>query len=48
VAFRPAIAAVDLQRLAISNEVANRHRLEAEWLRLATALGPVPFSLQLD
>jgi hypothetical protein len=36
-ALRPAIAAVDLQQLAVEDQVANRHRLEPEWLRLQTA-----------
>ena len=33
----PAIAAVHLQQLPLANQVADRHRPEAERLRLATA-----------
>src|SRR5262245_63950894 len=44
---RPAIAAVNLQELALAGEVANRQRLEPERLRLAPAPGLVPVLLQL-
>jgi hypothetical protein len=40
------IAAVELQQLSTPDQVADGHRLGAERLRLAPALGPVP--LQLD
>jgi hypothetical protein len=45
---RPTVAAVHLQQLPISDEVANRHGLEVEGLRLAAALGLVPILLNLD
>jgi hypothetical protein len=40
VPLRPAIATVDLQQLALADQVANRHRLDAErlWLTAATGL----------
>jgi len=47
-ALRPAIAALDLQQLALPDQVANRHRLESDWLRLAAAPGLVPIPLDLD
>src|SRR5262245_37926989 len=42
---RPAIPAVDLQQLPLPDEVANRHGLEVEGLRLAAAPGLVPILL---
>jgi hypothetical protein len=41
-ARRLAVAAVHLEQLPISDEVAHRHGLEVEGLRLAAALGLVP------
>src|SRR5262245_45721826 len=43
----PVGAALNLQELALAVEVANRHRLEPERLRLAPAPGLVPVLLQL-
>jgi hypothetical protein len=39
---------MDLKQLAALDEVANRHRLNAEQLGLAAAAGPVPIALELD
>jgi hypothetical protein len=39
---------VELQQLSIPDQVANRHGLEVEGLRLAAALGLVPILLKLD
>src|SRR5262245_33128414 len=47
-ARRSPAAAVDLQEPALANEVADRHRLNAERLRLAAAAGPVLIALKLD
>jgi hypothetical protein len=44
----PAIAAVDLQQRPLPDQVTDRHRLEAEGLRLAAAARPVPIALELD
>jgi hypothetical protein len=46
VSLRPAIGAVDLQQLPFTDQVTDGHRLGAERLRLAPALGLLP--LQLD
>jgi hypothetical protein len=47
VTLRPAVAAVDLQQLPLPDEVADRHRLEAErpWLAPAPGLVPIPLDL---
>jgi hypothetical protein len=42
VPLRPAIAAVNLEQLPLSDEVTNRHGLQVEGLRLAAAPGLVP------
>jgi hypothetical protein len=39
---------MDLKQLAALDEVANRHRLNAEQLGLAAAASPVPIALELD
>jgi hypothetical protein len=48
VARRSARAAMDLQQLPLSDEVANRHGFRVEGLWLAAAPGLVPILLQLD
>jgi hypothetical protein len=48
VPLRPAIAAVHFQQFPFLDEVADRHRFETERLWLASALGLVAISLQLD
>jgi hypothetical protein len=45
---QPARAAMDLQQLAALDEIADRHRLNVERLRLAPAACPVPIALKLD
>jgi hypothetical protein len=40
--FPPAVAAMDLQQLPLSDQVTDRHRLETERLPLAPASGLVP------
>jgi hypothetical protein len=44
VALRPAVATMHLQQLPLPDEIAIRHRLEAERLWLAAAPGLVPLS----
>jgi hypothetical protein len=44
----PAGRAFDLKEFAVPCEVADRHWLDPERLKLATAVGPVPIALQLD
>jgi hypothetical protein len=41
-------AAADLQQLPVPDQVTDRHRLEAERLRLAPAASPVLIALKLD
>src|SRR5690242_11001747 len=44
----PAVGAMHLQQFVVPDRVANRHRLGAELLRLATAPRLVPIPLKLD
>jgi hypothetical protein len=39
---------VNLEQLAALDEVADRHRLDAQGLRLATAASWVPIALEID
>jgi len=48
VPLRSAVAAMDLQQLALPDQVADRHRLDLDRLRLAAAPRLVAVSLQLD
>jgi hypothetical protein len=46
--LRSAVAVVDFQQIIVSDKVADRHRLETERLRLATAPGLFPIPLDLN
>ena len=48
VPLRPAVAAVDLQRLTVLEQIADVDRLGSKRLGLAPAAGPIWFPPQLD